>query len=336
MRKPSHRPGCRTECSYTENTAIEDTLKTKAKPAKSSLITWIGALVSLLLLGYVCYRGVREFDNVASLWQNLALWPAAGAVAFAIFMFLIFVRLSQVLVRGGNVPVSFPEMARIWFISNLFKYIPGKILMATARITMWRRLGLSAVYGTALFGVEISLLILSCMVLAVLFAPLACPIGGWWTFGIVAVILGVLIQPWTLNRVIRAALRFRGHTEAAVEITYRTELKGFALALSAWIGYGLCGWLVAYSLSPISSDKIPLFVAVVPLSWLVGLISVVAPGGLGVREASMVIGLSQAVPEPIAISVALLLRLFWLGIEAIGAGWALATHKHRDDQVRQI
>jgi hypothetical protein len=252
--------------------------------------------------------------------------PLAGALVLTILMFVFFIWLPVVILRVATVNVSFGDVGRIWFVSNLYKYLPGKIFMATVRIGMMRGLGVPPGNSAALFFVEMTLLSLASVILAAVLAPFLLAESHMWSLVIIVAGLVVLIQPPVLNRLVTTALRQRRLGSRDFSITYSSEIKGLALAVSAWLCYGVGAWLLANALTPVPYDKLTLFVAVAPLSWLAGMLAIVTPGGIGVREASMVIGLSQAVPEPIAISVAVLARLLWVIVEAAGAVWAMTVY----------
>src|SRR6185437_3951529 len=53
------------------------------------------------------------------------------------------------LLRGWEHDIPFLDAARIWTISNLGKYLPGKVWSITALVVMTRRYGVSAAEGAA-------------------------------------------------------------------------------------------------------------------------------------------------------------------------------------------
>jgi hypothetical protein len=85
-----------------------------------------------------------------------------------------------------------------------------------------------------------------------------------------------------------------------------------------WLAYGTSGVFLieALGFGPVVSvvDVVATFVA----AWMIGFLSFVTPGGIGVREAALALLLGATLPTPEAITVALLARLSWTLVEMIG------------------
>ena len=96
-----------------------------------------------------------------------------------------------------------------------------------------------------------------------------------------------------------------------------------------WLFYGLSGMLLSYAiLEPSSISWFTLVVAFVA-SWVVGYISLLTPGGLGIREAVLVSLLTPEVQISHAITLAIIARLSWTLIEMAGALIGL-TLQHKE------
>jgi uncharacterized membrane protein YbhN (UPF0104 family) len=68
------------------------------------------------------------------------------------------------------------------------------------------------------------------------------------------------------------------------------------------------------------------FVAAV-VSWVVGFVAVPVPGGVGVREAAFLA--LAGLPAGIGATVALVARLMFMGIDALGAAAAFTKSRSR-------
>ena len=102
------------------------------------------------------------------------------------------------------------------------------------------------------------------------------------------------------------------------EITEELEFKDIfdfiIMYLIYWIITGISFFLFVKSIVPISFNQLPTLIFINCLSWVVGYISFLTPGGLGVREATMSFFLSFYFPLPLAILISLLERVletFW-------------------------
>ena len=98
---------------------------------------------------------------------------------------------------------------------------------------------------------------------------------------------------------------------------------------SGWLCYGFGGMLLSYALGvPQSVSWITLVVAFIA-SWVVGYISLLTPGGLGVREIVLVGLLTPEIQPAHAMALALIARLSWTLIELMGSVVGVALKNAR-------
>ena len=91
-------------------------------------------------------------------------------------------------------------------------------------------------------------------------------------------------------------------------------LIGSGWSLGSWAAYGLSLWILAIGVGAPAGKSLPLCLAGVALAMTAGFIVVVAPSGIGVREAVLVAALAPVLTTSGALAVALVLRLlFTLG-----------------------
>jgi uncharacterized membrane protein YbhN (UPF0104 family) len=84
------------------------------------------------------------------------------------------------------------------------------------------------------------------------------------------------------------ASRFLGwiRREPAERVTPKPQAIGFGIAanLAAWAGYGIALWMLARGVLPSAGLDLPDAIAGFAGSYIAGLLFLLAPGGLGVRE----------------------------------------------------
>jgi uncharacterized membrane protein YbhN (UPF0104 family) len=115
-------------------------------------------------------------------------------------------------------------------------------------------------------------------------------------------------------------------------------IDGKAIAASTgwsllnWIALGTQAWLLLRPLAPDASSAFALATGAFALSWLVGFLVVIAPAGIGAREAALVATLSTVATGPQALAVALLSRFAMSIADAVGLliGMALRASRKRD------
>ena len=64
------------------------------------------------------------------------------------------------------------------------------------------------------------------------------------------------------------------------------------------------------------------------LAWVIGFLSFLTPGGLGVREGLLSLLLSSYMPAPQATLIALICRVWMLSAEIVLAGVAFVLNRH--------
>jgi uncharacterized membrane protein YbhN (UPF0104 family) len=93
------------------------------------------------------------------------------------------------------------------------------------------------------------------------------------------------------------------------------------VTVTSWVGYGAAFWLLARALTPEAGLTLAAAVGVFAGGYLVGLVALFAPGGLGVREAVLVALLAPLVGTSAAVVLAVASRLL-LTITEVGAAVA--------------
>src|SRR5690606_5561571 len=96
-------------------------------------------------------------------------------------------------------------------------------------------------------------------------------------------------------------------------------LLAFYVATWALIGVGFALLVTAVGLG---HEATPYLIGLFAGSWALGFLVLIAPGGIGVREAVMIAGLGALAPEPYPALIALLARVGWMVGEFAGLGFS--------------
>ena len=211
--------------------------------------------------------------------------------------------------------------ARIWFISNLGRYVPGKVWQIGAMGALAQEAGVSSVaaVGSALV-VNLVNLLAGCLVVAVAGSRLVAGYGP-------ALITALVVFCVMVNRVAVASPAARQASRGPRHGTQHTEFPAipplaiiFAVAgcSLAWNLYGIAFHDLTVALFGGAAGRPSYYTAVFTLSYLAGYITLFAPGGIGVREATLVTLLAAAGLETgsRATALAIASRLWLTVIEA--------------------
>ena len=228
-------------------------------------------------------------DQARPNWLALA---ASGLIVLATYAILI--ETWRVLLRGWQHEIPFVDAARIWTISNLGKYLPGKVWSITALVVMTREYGVSAAEGaTASVLVTLVNTIVGFVVAIVAGASLL-RLPPYVVVVLAVIAAAVLASPSALPRLGALAGRVLRREIVLRPLARRVLLIAALLTALAWLMYGVAFWLFTIGLLGGTPGAIRDYVAVFAGSYLLGFVAIFSPAGVGVREGAMGIALRRA------------------------------------------
>lgn len=289
-------------------------------------------IIIALVLGYFVFGVLsRSWDeirvNAAALrpsWPGLLL--ASGCVVIG---YAVLIASWRLLLWTWRSPLPVLDATRIWFVSSLGKYVPGKIWSIGAMAVLAKEAGASPIAATG------SAIIMQIVNIAAGFSVVAVAGAGelltsspvlrmaaWVTLAATA--LGLAYGPALLVWAVRTATRLAKRPMPDMpRITRSTLLLVFAANAVAWIAYGI-GFGIFWSALLGRGGGISMAaLAVYTGSYLLGFLALVAPGGLGVRESILIgllISLRLATPADAALLAAA--SRIWLTVLEILPGLA--------------
>jgi glycosyltransferase 2 family protein len=217
------------------------------------------------------------------------------------------------------------DLLRIWFLSNLARYIPGKIFqfVAVAHLGRGGSVAPSVLLVSLLVHTGYSLLaagVLAAWTLGPFFVPVI-PRAAW----IVGAAAGaaLLVHPALLDAAIRLVARVTRRDLLRWQGGWSDSLLLLFLSVVGWVVYGGAYFLFLSALTPVPVAALPMLAGVNALSFVAGYLAIVTPGGLGVREAAMTALLLPIVTPGVAAVLAISSRLWTIAAELIGGAVAL-------------
>lgn len=253
-----------------------------------------------------------EFRAQDVTWRFSPAWIAASlGIVFA--MYAVLIEAWRRVVVGLNQQLGFLAAARIWALASLGKYIPGKVWAVAGAAALARQAGVdpqAAVTGALVLQ---ALAVGSGIVVTAVTAPEALGQGGrgtaWAVLALAVVALTVLAGAAS-PRVIARLTRSVAGTDAPLPAVPRgLMVQAFVANCVAWIGYGLAFLCLARGTFPDASLTMSQAIGVFASSYLVGLITLFAPGGLGARESVLLLLLAPVVGPKLAVALAVASRL---------------------------
>lgn len=287
---------------------------------------WRAAQVALALL--VLGIAVRKLAvNWAELraqsvdWTLRPLWLLASVVIVWAAYALLIEAWRRVVVSMRQ-RLSYGAAARICMVSNLGKYIPGKVWAVAGNAFLAQRAGVEPHAAVAGAILNQALSLGSGVILVGLVGPAALRQYGGAYVG-ATVILGVLalLAVLALTSARALALLQRALPSSLprlVPVPLGVMAGSLAVNAVAWAGYGVAFLALARGLTPDANLSWSQATAVFTISYLVGLVALFAPGGVGVRESAFTLLLAPPLGLKLAVALALATRVL-LTITELGA-----------------
>lgn len=211
--------------------------------------------------------------------------------------------------------------ARLFFLSQLGKYVPGGVWNFVAAADLARTAGLhrGAIVGSFLLALLIG--IGTGAVLAMLMVPQAGDRLGLPAWLVPVSVCGAIAAMALLHRLWPAV---RGRLPAT---SPRSLAVSTLLALGGWLcGGAMVTLLIAAVGAEVSGATFLLATGAYAFAWIAGFVALVAPAGLAVREAALIAVLSLQLGLAEASAVALMARVL-VTLADLGAGLAAALHQ---------
>jgi hypothetical protein len=281
------------------------------------------ALAAAPIALFFLVRGQR--DALAALgtvrWQPVALSTVAFVVA-PLLQGLSFWLVLRFLTRT----TPFLDAMTVWSRSYVLRYAPTGALAVAYRLSARRRLRASADQVLAAYAYEhVGALAAGATACLVLFAvagglPPLLPLG----IAVATLVLTAAMRPGIAGRAVQALARRLG---LHVSVT----LDGRQLAML--VGVNALGWLgtgaAVYVLVAAVTGDAPGFIWLLgsyTAGYLVGFVAPLAPGGLGAREATLVVLLGARYGTAAALGVSLTIRVANVAGELVAVTLVHAVH----------
>lgn len=284
---------------------------------------WGGQLVLVAVVGwFVARRLAGHWAEFRALELELAwrLDLLALAVGCVIVTYAIQIESWRRVLAGWQQRLSYATAARIWWVANLGRYVPGKVWSLAGMVVLAQRVGVPAwVGGASAVALQAVGLATGVAVVTATLGPAVSPAALAAAAAVALGTLVVLSLEWTARLVGRLggpAARFR-------PLPLRAVLTSGLLTQVSWLTYGAGFWLLARGLVPATGLGFPAAAGVFAFGYLAGLLAVFAPGGIVVREAVYVGLLAPTVGAAGAIAVAVASRLLLTALEAAAGFTAL-------------
>ncbi len=293
---------------------------------------WLAAAVVIVYVGRNLGQGLRDLRA-----QPMPDNPRWGMIALSGVLFLVahavLVETWRTVLACWDARLPFWSAARIWSVSNLGKYVPGKIWQIGAMSAMSRELGVSpiAASGSAILGTLVNVIAGFVIALVSGRALLERTRPGWSdvaTLIVAVAAVALLLAPFIVPRLAPVAARLTGRP-LQTTLPVRAVVYSLVGNLLAWLIYGAAFRLLVLGILGSATGGYLEYLAAYTISYLFGYLAFFAPAGIGVRELFMmrVLAVAGLASVPQAALVTVCSRI-WLTLLEVTPGFLFWAH-HR-------
>ena len=281
------------------------------------------AVAGLAVVFFVARRFIKDWDSIRQLhidWEIRPLLLLLSALV-TLTMYALLITAWRFLLRDWGQRLDLWSAARIWTIANLGKYIPGKFWAIAGLALMAQKQGIAAWAATA-SAILLQALAVGSGVIVIAVAgtgvlaerhPWTVP-ASWGLAALSAIAVSLLVSPG-INRMVTRRVLYRDDVGSPKAVTV---LFGIFVNLVAWVGYGCAFWLLQRGTIPATPLSLPDAIGAFTTSYLAGLLFLLAPGGLLVREGVLVLMLQGSIglgaAGALAVASRLMLTLTEIGV----------------------
>ncbi len=282
------------------------------------VVTVVIVLVIFFFLGRSLYQNIQDLtqkgDTFRMHWPSLLL----AMVLLAVYFGLQSLRWRKIVVMTGD-RMRPTDGVKVWFCSQLAKYIPGKVMTVVGRVYLANRYGVTKTRATVAMILEIGLLIITGVMLFIASVPFRQESSGWtiWMFLLIPAGL-VAVHPWVVNQVVSRGMRLLKKEAVNIPLTSWQMARLIVYYLIQWQVYGLSYYFLLRGLD-VDTGNFLVLTSTFAAAWVAGYVAFIFPSGLGVREGVAAGLLTPMIGPAMAVVVPLMGRLLWTVMEAGGA-----------------
>lgn len=252
---------------------------------------------------------VSQRDELAAFDWELAPAPMAASTLLLIGVLGGGVAIwRSVLLRFG-VQIRFLTLARIWFLSSLARYIPGKVWQFVGVAEMSRATPIPALVGITSLLVYMGISLLAAIVVGTALIPVAAAgpfVGLVVPARILAPLSLLLLHPRLLDGLMRVGARLLRRPIATWQGSWGDGLALFLACAAQWFGFGVAFYLFLSSQAGlVTIADLPAMTAVYALAFAIGYLAIIAPAGFGAKEGATLVLLGSTLSLPLGVATAL-------------------------------
>lgn len=296
--------------------------------SRQALLRWAFVAVALIFCGYGL---AAQWDEITAALARLTWYALAGSLLAGLGGLAAMMLAWRALLAGFGSLLPVRRATKVMFLGQLGKYVPGSVWALIGQTELARQYGVPRERGAAATLLAMATTLATGCAIAAFTLPLtsASATRHYWWLLLLALPALASLHPRVVTAVLDRALRLIRRPPLPGPVPLRAMVIAVGWTLLGWLLFGVHAWLLvksadgAHVLTPprqAPGGLLPLSTGAYALAWSVGFLVIIAPGGLGAREAALVVALSPVMPTGGPLVVALASRVVLTVADVIMAG----------------
>lgn len=278
-------------------------------------------LIAVVLVAAVVWAVVRQWDEVRDTIASIELPYLALSLVLAMAGMVCNVMAFNAVLGALGTRVQPVEACRCYLVGQIGKYLPGSVWAFVLQMELAKRAGVPRVNGFTATVVTLGISIASALVIGLIGLPHLLDVGGIapWMILILLPIAAICSLPPVLTRLVNLLLKLMRRRSLPHPLGWAHVGKVLGWTSLAWAAFGTHLWLLTSSQANSGFSGWVQSLGVFALAMTAGSLALVAPSGIGVREAIVVAALSPYLPMGVALGLALVSRLVFIVADLLAA-----------------
>lgn len=293
----------------------------KSSGARRGVINLAGTLLMLVALTFFVFKAKENLANIPPIaWHAQAWFAGLFSIAGVLITIGLVALIWRVLLADFGCRVAYLSVVQVIAVSQIGKYLPGNVGHFAGRAVLASSVGIPTGVAVATILIEIIWTVaiaagVSFLAMLLLLQEL---LPHWQSpvrpIHLLLICGFLLVAPWCASWLVnryfpQTARRLSGQDRIPLP-RLRTALVTATLLLTCFLIMGLSLKLQLLGFFGMDQGNILTLTALFTAAWLVGYVVPGAPGGIGIREALMVLFLSPIIGPGAAVGVGITTRIF--------------------------